>query len=84
VPLALDRLEAEPFLEATFYRGDLLRAVLALGDGFWRDHPEALRRARSVVARADAQLAGLGPVDQEAAAAALAAVPPLLREETIG
>ncbi|WHT21687.1 contact-dependent growth inhibition system immunity protein [Crossiella sp. CA-258035] len=39
VPLALARLRADPLLEADFYPGDLLCAVLGAGAEFWAGHP---------------------------------------------
>lgn len=52
VPIALERLEAEPFAEGDFYPGDLLCSVLSLPQGFWADHPELKARVAAVAARA--------------------------------
>jgi hypothetical protein len=38
VPLALSRLEKDPFA-GDLYRGDLLAAVLRAGTAYWADHP---------------------------------------------
>jgi hypothetical protein len=51
VPLALERLEADPMAEGDFYRGDLLCAVARVSDDFWTSHPDALDRVRKIVAR---------------------------------
>jgi hypothetical protein len=52
VPIALERLEAEPFAEGDFYPGDLLCSVLSLPQGFWADHPELKARVAAVAVRA--------------------------------
>lgn len=35
VPLALERLQANPFAEGDFYPGDLLQSVLHINSDFW-------------------------------------------------
>jgi len=40
VPLALEVLSDNPLLEGTFYRGDLLLAVLRIQTNFWQDNPD--------------------------------------------
>lgn len=52
VPIALERLEAEPLAAGDFYAGDLLCNVLSLPQAFWSDHPELRARAAAVAARA--------------------------------
>lgn len=52
VPIALERLEAEPFAEGDFYPGDLLCSVLSLPREFWSDKPELRTRVTAVAARA--------------------------------
>ena len=42
IPLAVERLEAEPLAEGCFFSGDLLSAVLNADDSFWRAHPDSL------------------------------------------
>lgn len=39
-PLALARLEENPWAEGNYYEGDLLHNVLELGAPFWQGHPE--------------------------------------------
>lgn len=48
VPLALERLEENPLLQADFYEGDLLKFVLMVKTEFWKQHPDLWRRANSV------------------------------------
>jgi len=38
IPLALIRLEENPWAEGMMYEGDLLCATLKCGVSFWRDH----------------------------------------------
>lgn len=49
VPLALARVESEPLLEASFYPGDLLVALLQAESDFWNRQTH-LARQLSVVA----------------------------------
>jgi hypothetical protein len=56
VPIALDHLEVEPFVEGDFYPGDLLCSVLSLPRSFWVDHPGLKDRAGAVAARAIAAI----------------------------
>lgn len=37
-PLALDKLEGQPFLQAATYPGDLLIALMEADESFWREH----------------------------------------------
>ena len=52
IPLALDRLERNPFVEGDFYPGDLLGVVLRAERAFWLASPAELVRAQKVAARA--------------------------------
>lgn len=60
VPIGLEYLEAEPFVEGDFYPGDLLCTVLSLPRGFWADHPDLRDRVAAVAARAIAAVAASG------------------------
>ena len=40
VPIAIERLQEDPFVEGDFYRGDLLVSVLSIERQFWLKHPE--------------------------------------------
>ncbi len=42
VPLALGALKAEPMLEAEYYPGDLLVALMSVERGFWANSQESL------------------------------------------
>jgi hypothetical protein len=52
VPIALERLEADPFVAGDFYPGDLLCSVLSLPQEFWTANPELRKRVAAVAARA--------------------------------
>jgi hypothetical protein len=45
VPLALEMLEPDPLLCATFYDGDLLRNLLRIPKTYWVQHPEQKKTA---------------------------------------
>lgn len=66
VPIALEHLEVEPFVEGDFYPGDLLCNVLSLPHSFWLDYPDLRDRAAAVAARARAAISATeyehGPV----------------------
>ena len=51
IPLAMDQLEINPWIEATFYEGDLLQYVLNRSD-FWKDNPHLKTRVDQIVAKA--------------------------------
>jgi hypothetical protein len=46
LPIALERVAADPLLEGDYYPGDVLNALLGLGREFWGEHP--VERARLV------------------------------------
>ena len=60
VPIALEHLERDPFVEGDFYPGDLLCNVLALPPAFWADRPDLRERAAALAATA---MAALGSAD---------------------
>ena len=51
VPLAVERLEAEPLAEGSLYPGDLLEAVFRADEAFWASHSDSCQRIRCVVGR---------------------------------
>jgi len=52
VPLALERLEQNPLLEADFYEGDLWKFVLMAKPDFWNEHPDLWQHASRISERA--------------------------------
>jgi len=63
VPLALDRLEADPFAEGDFYPGDLLSSVMGLPRDYWSAHPREATRMALIARRVEASLPGRDEVD---------------------
>lgn len=49
IPLAVSIVSAEPFIEVTFYEGDLLGELLQLSEADWKDNPEELESFKTVV-----------------------------------
>jgi hypothetical protein len=56
LPLALDRLEEDPFAEGDFYPGDLLKSVLEVSLAFWEQHPDLRQRMEPIIETAKAQI----------------------------
>jgi hypothetical protein len=52
IPLALDRLRADPLAEGDYYPGDLLKVVLTVPAGYWEANREAREVIGEIVARA--------------------------------
>ncbi|MEW4453178.1 contact-dependent growth inhibition system immunity protein [Bremerella sp. JC817] len=63
VPLALDRLQVDPLLEAELYPGDLLGVVLKVPENYWKKHRDASEILRAIVARANEMLPWLDEAD---------------------
>jgi hypothetical protein len=49
VPLAIERLRADPLAEGDLYEGDLLAAVLRAGPDLWRRNSALAEEVRSIV-----------------------------------
>ena len=60
VPLALEHLEADPFVEGDYYPGDLLTNVLRSSREFWSTHRDLRSRVLLIVANA---LSLIGSID---------------------
>jgi hypothetical protein len=56
LPLALDRLEDDPFAQGDFYHGDLLNSVLGVSLAFWEQHPDLRQRMDAIIETAKAQI----------------------------
>lgn len=52
VPVAIQLLNADPMLEATFYPGDLLTAVLRADANYYRGFPKLRNQLISIASRA--------------------------------
>ena len=51
VPRAIDFLDQEPFMQATFFAGDLLEAVIAADPALYQGKPEIHNRLRTIARR---------------------------------
>lgn len=65
VPLALDRLAADPLAEGDFYPGDLLKSVVRVEPAYWQTHPEQRRALEQVCNTAIGRLDQYAPMDAE-------------------
>ncbi|MFA8019487.1 contact-dependent growth inhibition system immunity protein [Bremerella cremea] len=63
VPLALERLQVDPLLEAELYPGDLLGVVLKVPESHWKRHSDASEVLRAIVARTNEMLPTLDEAD---------------------
>jgi hypothetical protein len=64
IPIALDRLEADPFASGDFYPGDLLGAVMAIPREYWLSHPAEAARMQTVADHARELLNDLDVIDE--------------------
>lgn len=53
VPIALERLAANPFLSGDFYPGDLLLSVVKVDSKFWQDNPRLMAELQDVMGQVD-------------------------------
>ena len=63
VPLAMEQLREDAFVEGDFYPGDLLKNVLMADPDFWRAHPQWRTEVRDLAQRALTRLHAPAPVD---------------------
>jgi len=50
VPLAIERLQRDPFAAGDFYPGDLLGNVLTVESSFWQQRPDLRQAVEAIVA----------------------------------
>jgi hypothetical protein len=72
IPLAVERLEEEPLVEARFFRGDLLAVVLRVETSFWGAHPDSFKRACEIIKTVTIVLPSLNEKDGPMVASAIA------------
>lgn len=65
VPLALDKLEDDPFTEGDLFAGDLLTAILRVDDSFWAAHSKLDSRMKAIGDRARASLVDMNEDQRE-------------------
>jgi len=63
IPLALNRLEADPYAEGDYYPGDLLAVVMRIPSEYWLKHPMEATRMDSIADRAAKLLEGLNEIE---------------------
>jgi hypothetical protein len=63
IPIALEQLEANPFVQAYFYRGDLLAAVLQVEKSYWTANPASFKRTCEIVRQVKSLIPTLDEVD---------------------
>ena len=67
VPIALEHLQNDPFVEGDCYKGDLLAAVLRADSCFWMASPELRADAARIAQQAISLLPTLGESGRETA-----------------
>lgn len=51
VPLAIQLLENDPMMEAEYYPGDLLEAVIDVKSAYWEEYPEQYKSVLELMER---------------------------------
>jgi len=59
VPLALDILDSNPFIEGSYYPGDLLAALLETPQDYWTKYPDVLARTAVIAQKSLATIDGV-------------------------
>lgn len=80
IPLAVERLEEDPLAAGDMVPGDLLQAVLRVGEELREFPPAILQPLRKIVGRAREMLATLDEPDRSTVRNLLAKVPRALKE----
>jgi hypothetical protein len=52
VPLAVERLQDDPFVSGDFYPGDLLKSVVGIAASIWMQYPDLRREVEAISDRA--------------------------------
>ena len=65
VPIAIERLQEDPFVEGDFYRGDLLVSVLRIERQFWSKHSELRHMVAEIADQVPARSQQLETIDRE-------------------
>ncbi len=79
IQLAVERLEVEPLAEGDFYPGDLLKAVLGVGEQFWSVHHDSCQRVRQIMGRIRGSLPWLEEESRKIVHETLANAPAILK-----
>lgn len=49
VPIAIEKLQKDIFIEADYYEGDLLAAVLAINSEFWKENQNCWKQINELI-----------------------------------
>lgn len=71
VPLALEILERDVLVEASYFRGDLLAATLQADSSFFEGNPDLRSRVEKLIAAIPAALEGLDHINFDTSSEAL-------------
>lgn len=80
VPLALEKLQEDPLVEAHYYPGDLLNVVLDFPETFWSVHTDMRDVLRQVVAKTKGLLVSLEETDARLIRESLTKAPASVQE----
>ncbi len=72
IPLAIERLEEDPLVEACYFRGDLLAVVVRVEEAFWAAHPQLFKRACEIINDVNTMLLSLVDIDAQMVSTVLA------------
>ena len=75
IPLAIEKLEADPLVEGNDYPGDLLNAVLAVPANFWSVHTDWRNALRRIVDKTNELLVSIAEDDAHLIRETLAKAP---------
>jgi hypothetical protein len=62
IPIALEHLVKNPFIEGDYYMGDLLANVLSIDEGFWAKNPELQLELDTIMIEVKSTFETLGPL----------------------
>ena len=64
MPIAIEHLEKNPFVEGDYYPGDLLKNAIGIRPDFWEQHPELLGKMQGIAENAALELSSLQVIDE--------------------
>jgi hypothetical protein len=80
MPLAIEKLELNPFAETSLYPGDLLSVVLKVGHHFWDSNVDLFHRMSDVFVRVKSLLPTLDTVEGPSIETAIKGASPAFRD----
>lgn len=64
IPIAIEHLDKDTFVEGDYYPGDLLKSVIGVRPDFWGQHPELRQKMEMIAKTAALQLPSLEVIDE--------------------